>query len=365
MTELHPRPVRNGPSRRTLAVAAAVVIGVFGLSDVGVASSQVGPTSSASVTLAQARSARERANSRLQSIREQRERVQARLDDLGAADAAITTDLADARGAVRELAVAAYIDGGKTELTISALDPEKAMALAWRRELMSDQTSNTREAIDRYEALRRDNDPDRVKAAEELDRLAAMETQAVNDAIQAAALERDAEAAADRQAAAEAEASRQAAARAEAARQATTTTAKAAPGPKPTTSVTPKPKASTSTTAKAPTSTVAAPAPSKPSYSGTEMPILVPTGPTGGTGPATAQEADILAKIRFCETRNNYAAVSASGRYRGAYQFDQVTWEAIGGTGDPAAASPAQQDARALALLRMRGTAPWPTCRRG
>ena len=363
MTDLHPRPVRNGPSRRTLSVVAAVVIGVFGLSDVGVASSQVTPSKSAPATLAQARSARERANSRLQSIRDQRDRVQARLDDLGAADAAITTDLAEARGAVRELAVAAYIDGGKTELTISALDPEKAMALAWRRELMSDQTSNTREAIDRYEALRRDNDPDRVKAAEELDRLAAMETQAVNDAIQAAALERDAEAAADRQAAAEADAARQAAAQAAAARRATTTTTKA-PGPKPTSSVAPKPKASTSTTAKAPTSTVAS-ASSKPSYSGSEIPVLVPTGPTGGTGPATAQEAEILAKIRFCETRNNYAAVSASGRYRGAYQFDQVTWEAIGGTGDPAAASPAQQDALALSLLRMRGTAPWPTCRRG
>ena len=55
-------------------------------------------------------------------------------------------------------------------------------------------------------------------------------------------------------------------------------------------------------------------------------------------------------------------AVSASGQYRGKYQFDRATWRALGGHGDPARASEAEQDRRAAALLARRGTAPWPTC---
>jgi len=35
---------------------------------------------------------------------------------------------------------------------------------------------------------------------------------------------------------------------------------------------------------------------------------------------------------------------------------------ALGGSGDPAAAPEAEQDARAAALYAARGTAPWPTC---
>ncbi|MSY22854.1 MAG: hypothetical protein F2668_07740, partial [Actinobacteria bacterium] len=36
----------------------------------------------------------------------------------------------------------------------------------------------------------------------------------------------------------------------------------------------------------------------------------------------------------------------------------------MGGSGDPAAASPSEQDYRALLLLRLRGTRPWPICGR-
>jgi hypothetical protein len=54
--------------------------------------------------------------------------------------------------------------------------------------------------------------------------------------------------------------------------------------------------------------------------------------------------------------------VSGSGTYRGAYQFSQTTWESVGGTGDPAAAPPAEQDARAAALYSQQGSSPWPNC---
>lgn len=70
-----------------------------------------------------------------------------------------------------------------------------------------------------------------------------------------------------------------------------------------------------------------------------------------------------LEVIRRKESGGNYRAVSPSGKYRGAYQFDAATWRSVGGTGDPAAAPPAEQDARAAELMRRRGTQPWSVCR--
>jgi len=64
-------------------------------------------------------------------------------------------------------------------------------------------------------------------------------------------------------------------------------------------------------------------------------------------------------KLRFCESTDNYRATSPSGNYRGAYQFDFATWRTVGGTGDPAAALPAEQDARARELYARRGAQPW------
>ncbi len=76
----------------------------------------------------------------------------------------------------------------------------------------------------------------------------------------------------------------------------------------------------------------------------------------------TGDAAAILAKIAKCESGGDPTAVSADGRYRGKYQFSRATWEALGGTGDPAEADEATQDAMALKLYEERGTAPWPSC---
>lgn len=64
-------------------------------------------------------------------------------------------------------------------------------------------------------------------------------------------------------------------------------------------------------------------------------------------------------KMRFCESSDNYQATSPTGKYRGAYQFDFPTWQTVGGTGDPAAAPAAEQDARARELYARRGHQPW------
>ena len=68
----------------------------------------------------------------------------------------------------------------------------------------------------------------------------------------------------------------------------------------------------------------------------------------------------MLAKIAQCESGGNIAAVSPSGQYRGKYQFSQATWEALGGTGDPAEAEEHVQDlyaAKLYAAARPRAVA--------
>jgi hypothetical protein len=68
-----------------------------------------------------------------------------------------------------------------------------------------------------------------------------------------------------------------------------------------------------------------------------------------------------LASIRACESGGNYSTNTGNGFY-GAYQFDQQTWNSVGGGGNPANASPAEQDARAQALVNRSGSSPWPSC---
>jgi peptidoglycan hydrolase-like protein with peptidoglycan-binding domain len=80
---------------------------------------------------------------------------------------------------------------------------------------------------------------------------------------------------------------------------------------------------------------------------------------------ASARDAaSVLDRIARCESGGNPRAVSANGRYFGKYQFSRATWRAVGGRGNPARASEAEQDRRALILYRREGTAPWPVCGR-
>jgi hypothetical protein len=78
-----------------------------------------------------------------------------------------------------------------------------------------------------------------------------------------------------------------------------------------------------------------------------------------------------LQQLRQCESSDNYAAVSASGRYRGAYQFSQGTWDRVAtahfpwlANQDPSTVEPWWQDAMARALWSESGSSPWPHCGR-
>lgn len=69
------------------------------------------------------------------------------------------------------------------------------------------------------------------------------------------------------------------------------------------------------------------------------------------------------AALRRCESGGDYHN-KRNARYRGGYQFSYGTWRSVGGTGDPADAPPAEQDARAQLLYQRRGRQPWPVCGR-
>jgi transglycosylase-like protein len=79
------------------------------------------------------------------------------------------------------------------------------------------------------------------------------------------------------------------------------------------------------------------------------------------TLPAGVSTATLEA-IASCESGGDPTAVSSDGSYRGKYQFSFETWAAVGGSGDPAAASEAEQDYRAALLYAQSGSSPWPVC---
>ena len=88
------------------------------------------------------------------------------------------------------------------------------------------------------------------------------------------------------------------------------------------------------------------------------------TTPRNGRWPAVpgGPSRAVLERIAWCESRGNPTSIGGGGQFRGKYQFMQSTWEAMGGTGDPAAASEAEQDYRAALLFVKWGPGQWPVC---
>ena len=85
-----------------------------------------------------------------------------------------------------------------------------------------------------------------------------------------------------------------------------------------------------------------------------------PSRPPSGVM-SSAQHAPaggVLDRIAACESGGNPRAVNPNGHY-GKYQFDYQTWSSVGGSGNPAAASEAEQDMRAAKLYSQRGSSPW------
>ncbi|HEV3378045.1 MAG TPA: transglycosylase family protein [Thermoleophilaceae bacterium] len=87
----------------------------------------------------------------------------------------------------------------------------------------------------------------------------------------------------------------------------------------------------------------------------TSVPVASGTAVSGAASPQ-------LEAIAACESGGDPTAIGGGGLYRGKYQFTYETWASVGGTGDPAAAPEAEQDARAAALLARDGAGHWPAC---
>ncbi len=151
--------------------------------------------------------------------------------------------------------------------------------------------------------------------------------------------------------------------------------ATAPPKPTPTAKPTPQP---TATATPAPVAS-GSPAPSGPPVAtATPTPNPTATSPTPTTPPAGGEpSADDWNRLRICESGNNYSIISTgTTKYYGAYQFSIGTWDWMANhTGSglagilPSDATPAQQDAAALALWRYydawaghNGWDPWPWC---
>jgi hypothetical protein len=69
-----------------------------------------------------------------------------------------------------------------------------------------------------------------------------------------------------------------------------------------------------------------------------------------------------LQAIAQCESGGDPRAIGGGGLYRGKYQFSVATWQGVGGSGDPAAATEAEQDRRAIMLYERSGPGQWPVC---
>ncbi len=80
------------------------------------------------------------------------------------------------------------------------------------------------------------------------------------------------------------------------------------------------------------------------------------------SGGGAVVTGDVWGALAQCESGGNPGAVSSNGLYYGLYQFSLGTWAAMGGSGLPSNASPAEQLQRAQALQARSGWGQWPAC---
>lgn len=128
---------------------------------------------------------------------------------------------------------------------------------------------------------------------------------------------------------------------------------------RPTTTTTRAAPTTTTTARRAAATTQTTPKPATPAPVAAPAPAPAPV--------AGADEQAFLACVRRRESGGNYQVVSSNGMYFGAYQFLQGSWDSVArhsGRLDlvgvpPNLASPADQDAMALALYHWQGSAPW------
>lgn len=311
----------SSPSkRRSLATVLALTAIVSFLPAPPATAQQSTASSSRLPSLADARRAVIAAEERLAAVIALEVRARQRLGELSDREASLVRQVADARDEARRWTIDAYVsdrDSVANLLAGSDTDFERSARIAYA----TSAADQSQAAAKRYDQLRSRVTPEVLALAEGISDVEAARENANNAVLAARANEAEAE----RQHALATE--RALAARSVAAL--TASRAVPAAGAEP----------------------IAAVAAADDGLQG-------PPAPAGGPSP------EQWAKLRHCESSGNYQALSKSGKYRGAYQFDHRTWATLGPAGDPAAAAPAEQDRRAQLLYQSRGWRPWPQCGR-
>ncbi len=88
---------------------------------------------------------------------------------------------------------------------------------------------------------------------------------------------------------------------------------------------------------------------------------IAATGVGLAAAPANAASGSTWDALAQCESGGNWAINTGNGYY-GGLQFNLGTWQAHGGTGNPASASRATQIAVAERVLASQGWGAWPAC---
>ena len=85
--------------------------------------------------------------------------------------------------------------------------------------------------------------------------------------------------------------------------------------------------------------------------------------PDGIGGEDTGGVYEPWISLAECESGGNWSIDTGNGYY-GGLQFSWGSWEAAGGSGNPAHASPSEQVMRGEILQDLQGWNAWPTCAR-
>lgn len=324
--------------RRLVALSASLLVlsphagGADVLHPFAVAGAQTAAVVDRSVAAAQqqldqSQARRAQAESRIADLEAQASTVQSQLAQLGDQRRELLNQLAKAEQQAKRLAVDAYVRGSGTDDLAAILDTQQATDAAWRKHLTVGRVDQAREAAFKLRDLRLEVDAQLSRLTDQASSTNRAVTDAREEMRQAAA--------------AEAQAQQQLFDAQEEVRQAALAEARA------------RQQLLDAQQAERRAAEARAAQQTQVAQSQAQSPAA-----------RVITQGDPWEYLRQCESGGNYQAVSPDGRHRGAYQFDIATWEALGGRGDPAAASPAEQDARALQLYQQRGKGPWPACGR-
>ena len=91
-------------------------------------------------------------------------------------------------------------------------------------------------------------------------------------------------------------------------------------------------------------------------YTGVLMTILLLAAPAPDDLPEPWKS------LAMCESSLRPHVGSKTGNYHGLFQFDERSWQYVGGTGLPSRATVREQYVRARALQKIQGWGAWPAC---